>query len=211
AGIGRQALQVRPFEDWRKHDWPTGVVVKRLHQFRVDPHLPPGRYALAVELADKGEPVKLADIRVEPLPRAFEPPEDVGRALDAQFGDEFQLLGYGLVQEDDFLKLTLHWRALRQPGAYYKVFVHLFDPATELVVAQHDAAPRGWTYPTTWWEEGEVVSDDVSLSLTNVPDGRYRLGVGLYAPDTGARLAVSHAGREQQVPGRLVLQEEITP
>ena len=211
AGIRRQTLQVRPFGERRKDDWPTGVVAKKLHQFQVDPHLPSGHYALAVALADEGESVTLAHFRVEPLPRVFEPPEEVGRPLDARFGEEFELLGYELVQEYDTLKLTLHWRALRRPGTYYKVFVHLFDPATGVVVAQHDAAPRGWSYPTTWWEEGEVVSDEVSLSLTDVPDGRYRLGVGLYVPDTGERLTLSDAAREHQVPGRLVLQEQITP
>jgi hypothetical protein len=211
AGIRRQALQVWPFEDRRKDDSPIGVVAKKLHQIRVDPHLPSGHHALEVALADEGESFTLAHFCVEPLPRAFEPPEEVGRTLDARFGDELELLGYELVHEYDTVKLTLHWRALRRPETYYKVFVHLFDPATGVVVAQYDAAPRGWSYPTTWWEEGEVVSDEVSLSLTDVPDGRYKLGIGLYVPDTGERLTVSHAAGEQQVPGRLVLQEQITP
>jgi hypothetical protein len=211
AGIRRQTLQVRPFEDRRKDNRPIGVIAKKLHQIQFDPHLPSGHYALAVALADEGESFTIAHFRVESLPRAFEPSEEVGRPLDARFGDEFELLGYELAQEHDTLRLTLHWRALQRPETYYKVFVHLFDPATGMVVAQYDAAPRGWSYPTTWWEEGEVVSDEVSLSLSDVPDGRYRLGIGLYVPDTGERLTLGHAAGEQQVPGRLVLQEQITP
>jgi hypothetical protein len=211
AGIQRQALQVRPFEDLGKGTQRTGVIARKIHPFQVDPHLPAGHYSLTVALADIGESVTLAPVRVEPLPRVFEPPEEVGRKLDARFGDEFQLLGYDLVQKSDILNLTLYWQALQQPGTYYKAFVHLFDPVTGVVVAQYDAAPRDWAYPTTWWEEGEVVSDEVSLCLANVPAGRYRLGIGLYVPDSGERLTVAQAAGEQEVPGRLVLPEEITP
>jgi hypothetical protein len=210
AGIRRQSLHVRPFEDRGKHTLRTGVISEKLHQFQVDPHLPSDRYALTVALADGGESVTLAHLRVEPLPRAFEPPERIGSVIDARFGDEFQLLGYELVQEYDSLNLTLHWRALRQPETYYKVFVHLSDPATGKVVAQYDAAPRDWGYPTTWWEKGEVVTDEISLSLKNVPEGQYRLGIGLYVPDTGERLTITEPERKQEIPGRLVLPERIT-
>jgi hypothetical protein len=202
-------LQIRPFADWNTDAWPTGVVAVKSHGFQVDPHLPSGRYALTLALADEGESIVLAHLRVEPQPRAFEPPEDVGRVSDVRFGDEFQLLGYDLVQEHDILKLTLHWRALRRSETSYKVFVHLFDPATGAVVTQRDAVPRGSTYPTTWWEEGEVVSDEVSLPIADVPGGRYRLGVGFYVPDTGERLPVTPTVEEYSVPGRLVLLEEI--
>jgi len=93
-------------------------------------------------------------------------------------------------QSAEALRLTLWWQALRAPRGDYTVFVHLFDPASEAVVAQSDAMPRGGAYPTSWWAEGEVVSETVTLSLADVPPGRYRLAVGLYtwpAPRLPAR------------------------
>jgi hypothetical protein len=131
------------------------------------------------------------------------------RVADVRFGDDFRLLGYDLAQAGDALELTLHWQALRHPVTYYKIFVHLFDPQTQAVVAQDDAVPRRWTYPTTWWEAGEVVSDEIPLSLEEVPPGQYRLAVGVYDPEDGERLVVVDAAGEELPEGRLVLPEEV--
>jgi hypothetical protein len=75
----------------------------------------------------------------------------------------------------------------------YKVFVHLVDPTTGDIVVQDDAVPRRWTYPTTWWERGEVVGDTISLPLHEVPLGQYHLVLGLYDKKTGQRLPVYSA------------------
>ena len=90
------------------------------------------------------------------------------------------------------------------------MFVHLFDPETGAVVAQDDAVPRRWMYPTTRWEAGEVVSDEIPLSMENVPDGQYQLAVGIYHPDSGDRLPVTDAADEELPGGQLVLPEEIS-
>jgi hypothetical protein len=60
------------------------------------------------------------------------------------------------------------------------VFVHLFDPATEVIVAQEDVLAGSDAYPTTRWVPDEVVSDTISLQLAGLPDGTYSLAVGLY-------------------------------
>ena len=146
---------------------------------------------------------------IDPLPRSFEPPEDLAHSLDVRFGDEFRLLGYDLTREGSSLNLTLHWQATQRPQESYKVFAHLFEPASEALAAQVDAIPRGWTYPTNWWEAGETVSDVMLLSLEDVPLGRYRIAVGMYAPDSGARVPVFDGAGELQPQGRLTLPEEI--
>ena len=84
----------------------------------------------------------------------------------------------------------MHWQATQRPHESYKVFVHLFEPASEALAAQVDAIPRDWTYPTDWWEAGETVSDVMALSLAEVPPGHYRIAVGMYASESGARLRV---------------------
>jgi hypothetical protein len=132
--------------------------------------------------------VKVGTIEVQPLDRSFAAPE-VEHKTDAVFDDGLSLLGYGLRQEPDTLRLTLHWQALRRLD-YYKVFVHLYDASSRALVAQQDVVPRGWTYPTNWWESGEVVSDEIALALEGAPAGAYRIAVGVYDPDTLERLAI---------------------
>jgi hypothetical protein len=103
------------------------------------------------------------------------------------------LAGYELGQGEETLALTLWWRALQAPQRDYTVFVHLFA-ADETIVAQSDAQPREGAYPTSWWAGGEVVSDTVVLPIGGVPEGSYRLAVGLYDPQA-VRLPAFDGGR----------------
>ncbi|MBN1813302.1 MAG: hypothetical protein JXA14_15810 [Anaerolineae bacterium] len=210
AGVVQQSLEAPPCADWPTGDWPSGAIAIGRYQLQVAPRLPPGRYALTAELVGVGQPAVLTYLDIESLQRTFGPPDHIGYMADARFGDDFRLLGYDLAHGDDALTLTLHWQALRQPTAYYKVFVHLFDPETQAVVAQDDAVPRRWTYPTTWWEAGEVVSDEIPLSLEEVPSGQYQLAVGVYDPETGDRLSVS-VETLIVLSDALVLQEVMVP
>ncbi len=132
-------------------------------------------------LGDFALPLK-APFEASPPPRVFALPplqSHLGR-LEIDFGDEIRLVGYDLEPRGEALRLTLWWQALRTPTDDYTVFVHLFDPASEDIVAQSDAPPRGGAYPTSWWMKGEVVSETVNLSLTGVPEGVYWLAAGLY-------------------------------
>jgi len=208
-GTVQQSLEAPPCVDWPTGDWPADAIAIGRYQLQVDPKLPPGRYALTAELVGVGQPAALAHINIAALPRVFEPPSQMEHTVGARFGDDFRLLGYDLTQEGDALELTLHWQALQQPTTYYKVFVHLFDPQTQAVVAQDDAVPRRWTYPTTWWQTGEVVSDEIPLSLEEVSPGRYQLAVGVYDPESGERLLVVDAAGKELPDRRLVLPEEI--
>ncbi len=81
-------------------------------------------------------------------------------------------------------------------GNSYKMFVHLIDASTETIVAQEDTVPRQWTYPTSWWEQGEVVADTITLPFSRPAGGRYRLQVGFYDPDSGERLPLSSVDGE---------------
>jgi hypothetical protein len=186
------SLALRP--DHPTSTWPGAAAVRGEYTVQLDPHLPPGEYSLTLALFAISDDVaieksaRIGTIDVQPLERSFTAPA-LEHRTDAVFGDALVLLGYGLDQEAGTLDLTLHWQALRRLE-YYKVFVHLYDAQSGALVAQHDTAPRGWTYPTNWWESGEVVSDEIALSLEGVPAGVYRIGVGVYDPDTLERLPV---------------------
>jgi hypothetical protein len=150
-------------------------------------------------------------------PRTFSLPSR-GSSLAVDFDEEVRLVGFdpapgqGEGEQEGTFRLTLWWQALQNPGADYTVFVHLFDPGTDSIVTQSDAQPRGSTYPTSWWITGEVVSDTVTLSLEDTPEGTYRLAVGLY-DQTFTRLpAVPRAGQEEVIisQDRLILPAVVT-
>ncbi|MGD8398228.1 MAG: glycosyltransferase family 39 protein [Anaerolineae bacterium] len=101
----------------------------------------------------------------------------------------------------DVVPLTLFWRAEGAPADDYRVFVHLVD-GNGRIVAQNDAAPAAGTRPTSSWTPGEQVADPHGLLLPAGPldpperalaPGEYRIYVGLYEPESGARLPLIDA------------------
>ena len=155
-------------------------------------------------LGDFALPLK-APFEARRPPRSFSLPP-LRHPLGVDFGDEVQLAGYELERGDDNLRLTLWWQALQVPQADYTVFVHVFDPTTQALVAQSDAQPRGGAYPTSWWSVGEVVSETVELRLGEVPQGMYQLAVGLY-DRTVTRLPATDSGGRRLPDDRVILPE----
>jgi hypothetical protein len=193
--------------------WQPGELITERHTLA----LPAGTTAnqaqtLEIVLYDFASPtlapVGVAYVPVKERPRSFKvPPTET--LVGAEFGGQMRLLGYDLAQTPDALTLTLHWQAMRTTPTDYKVFIHLFDPATEAIVSQDDAMPLRNTYPTRWWAEGEVVSDAIPLSLVGVPAGKYRLAVGVYEPPPGPRLeAIDRTGATLPA-NRLILEARI--
>lgn len=132
----------------------------------------------------------------------------VPRRTDYSVGDAFELKGYA-VREDPGgtrLRLTLYWRATRQPGQDFTAFVHLIDGAGR-VVTQKDQVPGvdlAYT-PLTWWP-GDIVADEHVLDLpANLPAGTYRYRVGLYVSATGEQQPIASGG---QLLGNFVILAE---
>ena len=156
----------------------------------------PGHYRLEAMVTgpDIDDPSSLlsasvGEVAVQALPRDFRPP-DTANAVEIGFGSDLQLVGYDLGRDGEVLTLVLHWHTLRRMAIDYKFFVHLYDAAGDVAV-QHDGMPHDWTYPTTWWETDEFVSDEIRISLAGVSAGTYRLGIGIYDPATATRLPVT--------------------
>lgn len=214
AGETVQSIQLPLSEDWPTDQWSSDAVVRAEYPFQLDPFTPPGDSSLQLTIVSPageplGAPIKIASVIVKSLPRSFKRPA-MEHDLDVNFGDQLSLLGYDLTQDSEKALLTLHWRAQRRMEIPYKFFVHLYDGQDHLV-RQKDFMPRDWTYLTTWWEKDEVVSDDISFSLEDLPPGEYRLGVGVYHPDTGARLPVQSASADLgSDKDQLLLPEEVT-
>jgi hypothetical protein len=102
------------------------------------------------------------------------------------------------------VSLTLYWEARREVGRDYTVFTHLID-SDDQMWAQKDNPPRGGNYPTSFWDQGELIRDDYDLPLpSDTPLGEYVVEIGLYLPSTGERLPVlDYAG--QVVDDRVLL------
>jgi hypothetical protein len=194
--------------------WPTNAIVASRYQMPLDPLLPAGRYDLVIAVDDiqtgegLGEFVLPLGVEIQGRERSYTIPS-MQVKLDVSFGNQMHLLGYDLSREEGELRLGLHWQALQQMEEDYKVFVHLFDPATEVIVAQDDAMPRQNQYPTSWWAEGEVVSDEITLSMKDLPPGRYHLALGVYDPQTMDRLAAVGPDGTPIANDRVVLDEEV--
>jgi 4-amino-4-deoxy-L-arabinose transferase-like glycosyltransferase len=182
--------------------WQAGQLVRDPHTLPIPATVPPGRYRLAlglvraadgalVETAGGQTALDLAEVEVLAREHNFSPtvPTHTQRA---QFGPSVELTGYDLREAirapGSPLGVTLHWFALQTPDRNYHSFVHLLD-AGGAIVAQHDGPPGEGEQPTLGWLPGEYVTDTHLLQLpTNLPDGTYRLGVGLYDPSTDLRL-----------------------
>ena len=109
-------------------------------------------------------------------------------AVDFSGEEIMTLTGYDLApsapEPGDVLELTLFWQAAAPLQHSYTVFVHLVDPISGEIVAQHDSLPREGALPTTCWQPGEAVGDDHPLMLDPaLPPGDYLLQMGVYRLD----------------------------
>jgi hypothetical protein len=77
-------------------------------------------------------------------------------------------------------------------------------------VAQVDGFPQGNSYPTSQWTVGEIVSDAVTVDLSEIPPGSYLLATGFYNPKEDLpRLTVTNG--TGVLPGnRVLLPDTIT-
>lgn len=89
----------------------------------------------------------------------------------------------------DKLPLTLYWKALQHVPHNYRVFVHLIGP-DGLLWGQSDK----WNpadYPISRWPSDRYVWDEHNAALNPaIPPGAYKIYVGLWDGDTGARVPV---------------------
>ncbi len=180
---------------WPTSRWEAGEVVRAAYALQVNPFLEPGTYSLMLTLRDSateigtGHPFVLGSLRIEPLPRVFVEPRPA-HPLHVLWGDVILLRGYDLQLSSKALELTLYWQAVRRMDRDYKVFVHLSSLDDGAIVAQYDGMPRDWTYPTSWWDKDEIITDTITLDTSGLSPGHYEVAVGMYNPDTLERLPV---------------------
>ncbi len=92
------------------------------------------------------------------------------------------------------VRVLLAWEASQSLERDLTVFLHLAGPDGR-PLAQHDSPPGDGNSPTSLWEPGEEIREVRRLTVPpGTPGGDYRLLVGLYAADTGQRVALAGGG-----------------
>ncbi|MBX3063361.1 MAG: glycosyltransferase family 39 protein [Anaerolineae bacterium] len=104
-----------------------------------------------------------------------------------KFGNAISLLSIDssptTLHPGDVLALNLHWQTDQKLDKRYKVFLHLLD-ANGIIVQQRDGEPGNNMALTTTWTPNVPVDDPQGLLIPQtLPDGDYRLIVGLYDLD----------------------------
>jgi hypothetical protein len=188
--------------------WQPGQMIWDPRWIEILPGTPPGAYNVEVNLYDPyagraldpldGGALILGTVEV---PRRTPPSVedlDIEHLLGVDLGGKVRLLGYNLesgFRPGDGIHLTLFWQALERMDGNYTVFTHLVD-AEGKMWGQKDNEPVDGFYPTTTWQEGEIVRDQYDILIApEAPPGHYALEIGMYLAETGERLSVFEEGR----------------
>jgi hypothetical protein len=190
-------------------DGPAGSIARQQYSLVIPPEAAGQRCSLIVEVqsAETGSslavgphlwPLKratlaLAQILIAEEARLFQEPI-IEHPLEAHLGEQIEFLGYDLrnasVAAGGKIDLVLYWRASREMGRSYTVFIHILDHKGG-IWAQGDSLPCKGARLTSGWIQGEVIVDRHEISLGEyMPPGRYRLIWGMYDASTGMRLPV---------------------
>jgi len=114
-----------------------------------------------------------------------------------------RLVGYDsgreTVDAGETVRVTLIWEVIAATDSDYVLFAQLFGRNGEKV-GQRDTYPGLGHYPTSFWEPGEIIVDEVPIPIAAdaVGPSRLRLDVGLYEPSSGRLTARDAAGNKMQ-------------
>ncbi len=116
--------------------------------------------------------------------------------FETTFDQGLALVGYEAAPNsstaDGALWLTLYWHldaTADPPPVAYTVFLHLTDDQGILITEPADGPPLSGDWPTTAWLPGQTITDTRLIALPpNLGPGQYDVRLGLYDPETGARL-----------------------
>jgi 4-amino-4-deoxy-L-arabinose transferase-like glycosyltransferase len=100
------------------------------------------------------------------------------------------------------LQFISQWAELWQADSPRRIFVHLIDPYTGKLIAQHDgldSPPRFWSYGDRLFQLHEL------LVPADTPPGKYELRLGLYDPTTNARISQANRPATEPASDHVVL------
>jgi hypothetical protein len=176
--------------------WDAGQLEMDYYILPCQPATPPGKYAVRVAVYDASTMDRLSVIDaktgayttsiaigelqvIKPLTPAEVQPQEQLPPSQVSIAPGLQLLGYDMpvraASPGETVRVALYWRATENASRDYLVSLELKDDHGESWFLQQDRPVDG-TYPTTEWEEGEVLRDWHDLHLPpDTPTGDYPL------------------------------------
>jgi 4-amino-4-deoxy-L-arabinose transferase-like glycosyltransferase len=176
--------------------WTPGMIIPdrlgvNLHNDLAVPVL----IRLNLKLAGEGSSIDVGTVKVEPL-KWLGYSDSVQADLNGIQLVEARLVDNPVVPGEDIL-INVQWQVIIPPGRELTTFVHLGDPR-EQPLSQGDSPPLGGYYPTSLWDDGDVISDSYTLSIPlDLQPGRYPIYIGMYDPVTGLRQTLTVDGQRQ--------------
>jgi 4-amino-4-deoxy-L-arabinose transferase-like glycosyltransferase len=211
--LGRDLVsegQVNRYPAWGMiptSQWQPGEIWQDTYRIYLgDKAVAPARLQIKVGLYDTtkgrdltafgpgGEQIELLIVGDARLVSNQERDQEPTNPLELDLDDGISFLGYGLnpalVQSCEELEIELFWEAAGSPSRDYTVLVHLVDTGGNLIQTA-DSPPVSGDYPTSIWQEGDLVVDEHLMTLPDdLPPGKYLLSVGFYDPDTLVRVSL---------------------
>jgi hypothetical protein len=173
--------------------WPANEMVSETYLLHMSPYLASDNYTLRARVEDDGGEsgaLVLGMVDFSARPRVFVDTADA--EILANWDNKIGLVSYMVNQASaDTLDIQVEWLAQQRMEQSYKFFVHVIDSATRELVGQVDTVPVDWSYPTNWWEQGEVISDNLHLTLPAGLSGEYEVRLGFYSLGTNDPLPVT--------------------
>lgn len=118
----------------------------------------------------------------------------------AHFNEAIALTHASIEPGSSGWEVQLCWESLKTVDGDYTVFVHAYD-ADGALLGTGDGPPMAQAFPTQLWQPGDRILDTHTLETDQAPAS---IAVGLYHPQTGARLEL-FLGTERQPNDALVV------
>lgn len=214
--MSRSGLTVAPVP---LSDWRAGEVGLALFALPIPEGLPPGGYGLLAGLYDARLGRRLPLIGVQgpvpdsaahrgPLKVPLRPTAATLFTSDrhaAAFDARIALAGLQWRQlPTGDQRLRLQWRALAPISEDLTRFVHLVDDQGR-IRWQDDAPPRQGTYPTSIWDPGELIEEELFVSAPDPLQPSWRLRLGWYRWPEVQRLPRTDDDADPALPDALEL------
>jgi hypothetical protein len=213
-----------------QHRWRTGLKTPTQHRLWLNPQAEFGPYLVQLSLFDYvtgqrvpvfdgndnpiGDQVRLGLFYITDQTAPRQPEIPIEATFGQASGDSIRLLGVTLPPlefTNTVLPVRLYWQVEQPVTTNYTAFVQLLNSAGERV-AGWDTEPIQGHYPTSLWHPGEVVVDELMMTLPDtLPPGSYQLVTGFYNFTTGERLPAAAINGTAWPNNVVVLQEIAIP